>query len=69
MDMRKNKDMGKEKNILSGHAHDLSAMKLCTIIASMGIKVALSRTGVALLAPKLLLQVVICHTPKLLRRA
>jgi hypothetical protein len=53
-DMRKNKDMEKEKNILWGHAHDLSATKLCTIIASTGTKVALSPTGVAMLAPKLL---------------
>jgi hypothetical protein len=52
--MRKNKDMEKEENILWGHARDLSATKLCTIIASTGTKFALSHTGVAMLAPKLL---------------
>jgi hypothetical protein len=53
-DRIKNKDMEKDEYILSGRAHDLSATKLCTIIAPTRTKVALSRTGIALLAPKLL---------------
>jgi hypothetical protein len=53
-DKRKNKDMEKEENIFSGGAHDLSATKLCTVISPADTKVALSRTRVALLAPKLL---------------
>jgi hypothetical protein len=57
-DERENKNIEKEKNILLGHVNDLLATKLCTIIAPLDTKVALSHPPKLFFhAPKLLYQI------------